>query len=449
MISRRRLLAGASLAGAGALLSPHSRAAETPPNILFILVDQLNDLAWLDDSVHAPNLRRLMAEGTRFSNSYCSSPTCSPARSSLFTGRYCSETGVLLNGVPMSAELPDVGVWLREQGGYDSLYLGKWHVPGWRVMDSFKLTTMGHLIGLQGDLPLAAITRATLNQRTSKTPFFMTVSLLNPHDICSWIKGGSGGLTAEDIGVDPAELPPLPSNFEARPQESALFTRVKRDRGFTMSPEFTRLFRWYYHRYIEVVDGVLGSVLEALAESRWPDNTVVCLTSDHGEGEGYHGLKFKSSLYEAASTVPMLLHGPGRIPKGQVVEAPIDATSVAPTLCELAGVPSLPGCLAPSLLPMLDGGVGRGFAASQNLVEGRMIRTASYKYVAYRGDEAEQFFHLDEDPLETLNLLGDSAHASALQDHRRLLSDWEASLVNVPEAAKSYAEVARKGSDEE
>ena len=277
----------------------------------------------------------------------------------------------------------------------------------------------------------------------------MTVSLLNPHDICSWIKGGSADLTAADIGVDPAELPEVPSNFEARPEESALFVKVKRERGFAMSPEFTRLFRWYYHRYIEVVDGVLGSVLEALAESRWADDTLVCLTSDHGEGEGYHGLKFKSSLYQAAVGVPLVLHAPARIDAGRVLKAPVDATSIAPTLCELAGVPPLAGCRAPSVLPLLEGQAGRGFAASQNLVEGRMIRTARYKYVAYRDDPAEQLFDLDEDPLETRNLLAESAHAGALEDHRRLLREWEGTLVNVPQAASSYAEVAKKGSDEE
>ncbi|MCB9744272.1 MAG: sulfatase-like hydrolase/transferase [Alphaproteobacteria bacterium] len=450
--SRRELLAAGAAAATGVASGPalaRRRREARRPHVLFITLDQSNDLTWLDEGrVATPNLRRLMARGTRFSTSYCSMPSCSPARSTWWTGRYPSETGVVLIGQPMIDGVPDLGRWMQEQGGYESVYLGKWHLEGRDVFQSFRCVSRGLNIGLQGDVPLTSMARAILQDRSPDRPLFLTVNLLNPHDICIYRKGLARGLTPEDVGLDPSELPPLPPNFKARPPEAALFQQVKRPGKKDYGPTYVRMFQWYYERYLEMVDGAVGAILQALEASPYARETAVILTSDHGDAIGQHGLIFKSSLYEAAARVPLLVSWPGELPEGLVVDEPVDGTRIAPTICELAGVNAPPGVIAPSLMPLLRGEPGRGWAAAQALVEGRMIRTRDYKYVAFRGDPVEQLFHLAEDPWEMKSVAEEGAHASALEEHRRLLREWEATLVDVPVARGSYAE-ARKGPEDD
>ena len=100
------------------------------PNILFILVDQLRFDSISSHGckyVKTPNIDRLVNSGVSFTKSYSTNPVCSPARSSLMTSRMPSETGVITNNRAINEKMPNLGQCLRA-GGYDTYYVGKWHL---------------------------------------------------------------------------------------------------------------------------------------------------------------------------------------------------------------------------------------------------------------------------------------------------------------------------------
>ena len=112
------------------------------PNILFMHVDQMHFQAmstYGNPYVKTPAMDRIAADKCSFMTSYTSMPQCCPARTSWYTGRMSSETGVPVNGCYVLPDLPDLGQWLTEHGNYKAAYAGKWHIYGRRVDKSFDL----------------------------------------------------------------------------------------------------------------------------------------------------------------------------------------------------------------------------------------------------------------------------------------------------------------------
>ena len=106
-----------------------------------------------------------------------------------------------------------------------------------------------------------------------------------------------------------------------------------------------------------------------------------------------------------------------------------------PTICDYAGVKMPSGVLGRSLRPLLEGKnvEWHEFVAAEVQRTGRMIRTPDYKYTTYYGDPVEQLFDMKSDPGETKNLAGESRYAAVLEDHRKLLKEWETHLDVVPD----------------
>ena len=123
LLTRREWLASGS---AGTLL-----AQERPPNIVLLMTDQQTISALSaagNPHVRTPNLDRLAREGMRFENSWCASPVCSPARSSLITGCYPTTSGVVYNGNLLNPDVPTAGE-IFQAAGYETAWAGKWHFP--------------------------------------------------------------------------------------------------------------------------------------------------------------------------------------------------------------------------------------------------------------------------------------------------------------------------------
>ena len=98
------------------------------PNLLFLNLDQLSHMALSchgNPHVNTPNIDRLAKRSVDFSRSYTPDPICCPARSSWATGRYPSETNVVINNRPLRSNLPDYGQWLGKNG-YQTVHIGKW-----------------------------------------------------------------------------------------------------------------------------------------------------------------------------------------------------------------------------------------------------------------------------------------------------------------------------------
>jgi choline-sulfatase len=187
-----------------------------------------------------------------------------------------------------------------------------------------------------------------------------------------------------------------------------------------------------------MVDAQIGHVLDALEDAGHAEDTLVIFSSDHGESLGQHGLVSKSVLYESAVRVPLLVSWPGHVPAGRVDETHlVSGIDVAPTICDYAGCEPPPLARGASLRPLLEREkdaepAWRSYLVAESNTQGRMVRSARYKWITYEGDPVELLFDLEHDPLETRNLAKVEEHRAALEAHRAFLAEREAGLVRAP-----------------
>jgi choline-sulfatase len=443
---KRRDFVCTGILGAPALAIRTARAAAAapPPSFLFVIADQLSMdavTAHGNRFVRTPNLDRLARAGVSFRDSYTTYPLCSPARSSMFTGRMPSETGVITNGLPIRAEIPNLGQWLGGRG-YEAVYAGKWHVPNSYTGDIPGFTVLPGGFTGQGHMGDAAVSRACqawLHNRSSQSPFLLVASLLQPHDICAWVSSHTREAAWERMAEIPAPMPPIPANFEYDQTEPRAMRSERRPKW---SEKQWRYYLWSYYRHVEMVDAEIGRLLDALEDTGRAQNTVVIMTSDHGEGSGHHQMVLKNYLYDEAAKVPLFVSWPGQTPAGKQDTAHlVSGIDIAPTICDYAGVAAPPDVTGRSLRPLVEGRnvQWREMVAAEVARGGRMVRTSECKYIVYPNDPVEQLFDWKTDSGETRNLASDSRHARALEAHRRLLKDWEGRLKLAPNAAKGRA----------
>ncbi|MCL5742803.1 MAG: sulfatase-like hydrolase/transferase, partial [Acidobacteria bacterium] len=215
-LSRRGFL---GLSGAALSARPFARpqGKSGPPNIVFLMTDQQSQVAMGasgNPHVRTPAMDSLVPDGISFSESYSAYPVCSPARSSLFTSRMPHETGVRINGRPIAPGIPTMGEVFRA-AGYQTVYAGKWHLPkSFAGMTGFDEIAGGSALGAQMDEPAATACVNFLREQP-KQPFLMVASFMNPHDVCSWIRGHRGSRTYRDA----AEFPPARLNMAVDPDE--------------------------------------------------------------------------------------------------------------------------------------------------------------------------------------------------------------------------------------
>jgi len=172
-----------------------------------------------------------------------------------------------------------------------------------------------------------------------------------------------------------------------------------------------------YQAAISFADDRVGLVLDELASSRYADNTVVVVWSDHGYhlGEKLHIKKF--TLWERATRVPLLLHVPGRFDHEQHVAPPVSTIDLGPTVAELCGIDSRTPYSGSSLLPVVDDpGRADGRPPVMTWQQGNhAVRRGDWRYIRYRTGETE-LYDQRRDPDELDNLAGDPASASRVAE---------------------------------
>jgi choline-sulfatase len=421
-----------------------------PKNILLIFTDQQHIdtiAAGGCRHVQTPALDRLKNSGVSFTQSYSANPLCSPARSAVFTGRTSSECAVHVNGRSIRSDIPNLGQWFSEYTDYETFYAGKWHLPRSYTskIPGFKVINTG--IGGFGYLCDTVMSRACecfLRNRSKSKPFLLIASFMQPHDICEWLRLNMNNPDKLRYPELAGELPKLPDNFVFDENEPDTIRRIRQGnepfKG-NWDKEQWRYYRWSYYRNIEHVDAEIGRVLQALKESGHAKDTLVVLTSDHGEGMGHHQMVRKSCFYDESAKVPLLFSWPGYIleNKNDVTHI-VSGLNIMPTLCDYAGIKSPANMRGVSLRAILEagGGLGRDCIVSEvSSNSGRMVRTQNWKYITYKDDTTEQLFDMKNDPGETKNIAADPQYASILTEHRKLLQQWESGLdvpPNVPNA---------------
>ena len=444
-VNRRTFLKAGGAGGLGLILTAQRSPAvveKRTPNLLFMHLDQHYwDAVSAFGCAHVstPAIDRLASRGSSFSLSYSANPVCCPARACWYTGRASSENGVVMNDQwPIVPEMPDMGQWFSARG-YDSVYAGKWHVTGRAFTNSFRVLTPGSGVGEVTDGVVSRAAEGFLRSRgANDKPFFLNVGFLQPHDCCYWVFEHKDGIPLTRFGPPPADLPPLPPNHgfdlnEPLPMRNLHDGKHPRSRW---SAEHWRWYLWNYYRMVEMADAEVGRVLDALDDTGLTNDTLVILTSDHGDGLGRHGLTSKMFLYDEAVRVPFIAACPGCVQAGvRDTRHLVSGLDVAPTLCDFAGVEGLPKARGLSLRPLLEGrsdAPWREFLVAETLRTGRMIRTPEYKYIAYQNDPVTQLFDMRSDPGELKNLAPEAAKGDTVRDLAGRLVEWEKTLEILP-----------------
>jgi len=455
--SRRSFLTavGAPLGVAGAFSLPGPRKTRRP-NILILITDQQSSTMlssagnpWLK----TPWMDSLAASGVRFEKAYCTNPVCLPSRFSFWTGRYPSEIGVRFNEGEPSPEVNSMPAQamghIFMSAGYETVYGGKGHLPG-PIKD---IRNCGFDVLTSDERDELASACAGFLRRKHDKPFLMVGSFINPHDICYMairdyqpaqrVPPPLDEALKRPPGISEEEFyakhcPPLPRNFEIPQGEPEAITWLTRLRPFRQnardnwSANRWRLHRWAYCRLTEMVDAQIGKVLEALRQTGLTENTLVVLTSDHGDMDAAHRLEHKTVFYEEASRIPMVLSYPGRIQPGRVNREHLvsNGLDLLPTLCDYAGIESPRRLEGRSLRPLAEGrssGKWRQMLFVQSQI-GYMVTDGRYKYSAFdpdKGAHREFLADLQSDPGEMRNIAGESDMRGILHRLRAAMAGWQ------------------------
>ena len=469
-MKRREFLKTSALtAGAMTITGKNLHAAQGRPNVLLIICDQWREPRWFPEKVNLPGYERLCKEGLNFTNHFASAVPCSPSRACLFTGMHLTQHGVESNVDPttghasLDPRIPTLGHRFKE-AGYRTPYLGKWHLSQDKDYADKGLAAYGYegwhgpdhdgipYDGLEHDGLFAEQSIRWLRQHGKKGPFFLTCSLINPHDICYYRR-----LDVPDAFV-PDVFSKLPDNHEddlkTKPRIQALY-REAYGKGMGTTPDQPRPV-WlhyldFYYWLQQKVDHHVSRLLATLDQLGLAENTIVLFTADHGDMCGSHKLQAKGPfMYQENNNVPFIVRWPGKIQAGVQTKALSQNPDVFPTLMELAGISApldhLPGkSLAPVILqpgkPSPDDHILIGFGmrllahAGQSHsdykgvpIQFRAIHDGRYKYARYFDpgcQEEYELYDLQNDPGELRNLAIDSGYLNLRKELADRLAEAE------------------------
>ena len=421
-----------------------------PPNIVVIMADQLAPQftgTYGHPLVKTPHMDALAARGTRFDAAYCNAPLCAPSRFSFMSGQLVTRIAGYDNGAEFPASIPTFAHYLRS-AGYRTCLSGKMHFVGPDQLHGFeeRLTTdvypADHAWTPDWELPderidkwyhnmdavrqagPAATTfqieydeetaflarRRLFDYAMSKTePFAMVISFIHPHD--PYVARPEWWNLYDDADID---LPRTGPGDD--PHTLRVMKGIKAD-AMAVTEAQIRNARHGYYANISYFDSKIGAIVEALKEADLYDDTVIVVTSDHGDMLGERGLWYKMNFFEHSARVPLIVSGPG-IGHGRVAD-PVSLVDLMPTFLDLASGGTIPTLGMPldgqSLLPLIAGEAVERSVFGEYCAECLshplfMIRRGAYKYIHCEVDPP-QLFDVAADPMERSNLATDPAHA--------------------------------------
>jgi arylsulfatase A-like enzyme len=448
-VTRRTFIEAAVASSALGLGGRATTAAQTRPNILFILADDLGygDLSsYGRPDYQTPVLDRLAKQGMKFTSSYAAAPVCTPTRCAFVTGRYPQRLPVGLEEPLTTRSSSDVGLppnhptvaTLLKAGGYSTSLVGKWHL-GWKTefgpnqhgfdeffgvlsgavdyfshraadmpggnpaegggpdlwQDLTPIQRVGYLTDLLSDKAIEIIARPR------EQPFFLSLNYTAPHS--PW-----EGPEDEAIGHTTHGPGPMADGGSLK----------------------------IYGAMMRRMDAGIGRVLNALERARLDRNTLVIFTSDNG-GERYsYQWPFtfqKFNLHEGGIRVPAIARWPGVIPAGRVSDQPNITMDWTATFLALGGASADPAYPldGENLMPVLRGQRPlyerplfwrvRGFDAG---------RVGQWKYL--KDADGEHLFDLAVDPGEKADLR--MAQPERFAAIRRQYEAWAAQMLPLPGA---------------
>ncbi len=413
-------------------------AASRPPNVIFILADDLGygDLSCYGQTkFETPNIDRLATEGIRFTQHYSGSAVCAPSRCALMTGLHTGNCPIRGNSEvqpegqrPMPADTFTVA-HLMQQAGYRTGIFGKWglgapgsvstplkmgfdrfygyncqrmahcYYPAFVWNDDQRELLWGNVASKKRDYAPHRIQAEAINfiRQHKDQPFFCYYAAIQPH---------------ADMIAPNEYMEKYRGKYEPENSYPA--------GGYIAQPEGHAAFA----AMVNVLDDYVGEILEELDQLGIADSTLVIFSSDNGPHlEGGHDSKyfdsngilrgFKRDLYEGGTRVPLIARWPGKVKPGSVSDHVSAFWDFLPTMAELAEQPLSSATDGVSMLPTLLGAAGQEnheyLYWEFHERKGRVaIRRGNWKGVRYNTsvdpDSRLELYDLSADPGERNNL---------------------------------------------
>ena len=404
------------------------------PNVILIVSDQLQA-----DRIHAygnprlatPHIDQLAARGVRFAHFFTVGSWTAPSFATLHTSFYPSRSGVTLlwrPGMPvLNKDVPVMTEVFKNHGYYTTAVvnnsLAGQNLTG-RGFDEYYegaavALDVTERVGLAANAQYRA--PATVDRvlpwldRHHAQRFFLYVHFWEPHSPYDPpaeddIFKSDAYPYMSDTGYDVAHAP------------------LKRLAMLGDQKAIERLYQLYDGK-IHYVDRYIGKLLDHVHELGLDGNTVIALTSDHGELMFSHPKDFLTadhrSLYDENLHIPFIVAGPG-VPQGKVVDGLASNIDSAPTLLDLAGLPTLGDAEGHSLVPMIRGDVpaiNQYIYAEEDLgTPARSVRSENYRLIKYLWDGKTQLFDLRRDPREQTDVANENP--SAVEELSARLNEW-------------------------
>jgi arylsulfatase A-like enzyme len=440
----------------------HSEPGTKQPNVLILFPDQLRAQACGAEgerNIATPAIDGIFAGGTAIDGACTSSPVCTPARASLWTGLYPYATGTSDNGSQLPADAPSLAAEMRSVG-YSAGYVGKWHLRGNRhhgfieperrhgFLDYWAAHNMGHSYlnaaywtdseepvypeprdtwepVFQTDLGIGFIEDMTKQGK----PWFLSMCYGPPHPNGNWPVNWAQDVPAELFDrVDPASIQFRPNvpDWIKEPSQGQY------DLDYN-DPFGARRFFHGYYACILGVDEQLARILGALTALGIEEETLVVFASDHGEMGGAHGMYKKGNWLEESIRIPMVFRWPGTIAANKRLVTPATLVDLMPTLLGIGGWGDYTAGhgrdLSGQLLhgtreanPPLGAYITRGEEGDS---QRRALRTEHHKYGEALGHpELNALYDLVADPYELTNLYTSADHTKVRVELAAELMRW-------------------------
>lgn len=433
---------------------PERLPAETPPNVLFIAVDDLSTAlgCYGDVTAVTPNIDRLAATGVRFDRAYNQLPLCNPTRASVMTGLRPDQIRVYDLDRHFREQVPDVMTLPQafQQAGYFAARVGKiyhYNVPASIGTDGFddppswnqtvnpkgrdkhdehlifnaephrKISAALSWLAADGEDEeqtdgMIATEAIRLIEQNKDRPFFLGVGFFRPHTPYVAPKK-----YFDLYPVTQVRLPFAPPG-DRDDIPVAAFAHNCPIPHYNLPPPVLRQATQAYYACVSFVDAQVGRLLASLDRLGLTQRTIVVFWSDHGYHLGEHnGVWQKRTLFEEGARAPLIVRAPGMAGAGQACRRIVEFVDIYPTLTSLAGIVAPQGLAGKDLSPLLKvpSAPWDEIAVTQvlrpaddrlsTMVMGCSIRTSRWRYTEWgEGKHGVELYDHHSDPNEFHNL---------------------------------------------
>ena len=450
-------------------------ANDKRPNVLFIAIDDLNDMVGFlknHPGVRTPNMNALAKKGVNFGNAHCAAPACNPSRIAVLSGLSPSQTGVYLNrsdwreksltkeaitlpdafraagyttkgggkvyhahtlskealGGFMDAEPWDEYFPSKKQQLPNEIEPEKWPVNcGKYYRGRFDWSPLKVSDNDMADGKVVSWAEQQLARKHDK-PLFLAVGIYRPH-----IPWWTPNKYYELHPMRELRLPETKTNdLSDIPENGQDLARKQWQQWMVENDQWEKAVQGYLAS-MSFADAMVGRLIDALEKGPLADNSIIVLWSDHGYHLGHKQHWEKFALWEQTTHVPLLFvdtrqanqvdkNRSTRWANGQRCNQPVSLLDIFPTLIELCDLEKPKKLDGNSLVPLLrepQRDTERAVVTTHNYMN-HSVRSLHWRYIRYAGGGEELYDHRI-DPHEFNNLAKDEKHSSVKKELARWL----------------------------